>query len=385
MNHTRKKTINLRCYLGQKIFVIFNALAIIVHILVHQYAWQLYHNKVKIGNEFQDENTKVSIFYNIYIPKESKNGSEASIDQVHSITKEQLRLRNSSISSESTLFYVTNGRNISPLKNCPNCVHLEHNNEGDEVKTLSKLHDFCKHNPSQKVAYIHNKGSFHPSILNDMLRRMLTKAVFSEECLRLTSKNKTFTYNKSQSCRECNICGARFSPLPHFHIPGNMWVANCNYISKLISPTLFKDSMEQLVSKAMQRSKYRGMRNIPSHALIGRLRYSAEHWVASHPENCPCDVYSGDYTWAYEQIPQHDNWTADLAMAPRVKSLKHYANFDSFNKYYKNRRTGKWFTFEGRIFEWKTLYNQIPSNDSWVWSFYKKKYKWFDNNIDKFV
>ena len=89
---------------------------------------------------------------------------------------------------------------------------------GTEKLTLKLLFAYCSVNQNHSVFYIHSKGTFHPSSANDLLRRNLMKGVLAcIEQLALSSSD---------------VCGLRASPLPHPHLPGNMWVARCDYVAR---------------------------------------------------------------------------------------------------------------------------------------------------------
>jgi hypothetical protein len=77
---------------------------------------------------------------------------------------------------------------------------------GDESDTLQILYDHCKHNPDDRVFYIHSKGAFHPSEANDALRQNLMKAV--SHCIH------------ARVLDHGDICGLRFAPIPYPHISG---------------------------------------------------------------------------------------------------------------------------------------------------------------------
>merc|ERR1711862_304823 len=204
-------------------------------------------------------------------------------EEAVSYIKEQLESRSNSIYPNAPLYYLSTGKDIGGIPNCTNCEQLEHNAIGDEVLTLSKLYEFCLEHPEKNVAYIHNKGSFHPSERNDLMRRMLTKSVFSEECLHLKSPIKS--KNHPSNC-QCNVCGSRFSPLPHFHTPGNMWVGSCSYISNLIHPKVFGKTMDKITQCAPVSRFGKATEIYPCN--VGRDRFASEHWVHSHPDACPC-------------------------------------------------------------------------------------------------
>lgn len=168
----------------------------------------------------------------------------------------------------------------------------EHRDEGDEDLTLHSLHQYCKANndAETKVVYLHSKGSFHPSSDNDHLRKFLTEGALSEECANLPPN--------------CDVCSSRMSPHPHPHASGNMWLARCSYVSRLVDPYAKREG------------------KLPAtfgedNGCLGRGRYFFEHWAYSHPSVRPCDLYPGEeYTWAYENIPDV-GFEKELKMAPR--------------------------------------------------------------------
>ena len=114
------------------------------------------------------------------------------------------------------------------------------------------------------MTYIHSKGTFHPSAENDRLRRNLMKGVVG--CI------------QQGALASSDVCGLRASPLPHPHLPGNMWAARCSYVRKLPDPSIFNKKMV-LASKSLAAKS--GDSCQPWH--VGLSRFSAEHWVLSHP------------------------------------------------------------------------------------------------------
>ena len=102
--------------------------------------------------------------------------------------------------------------------------------------TLSVLHSFCVKNPGKRVRGVQQND-------DDFLRRMLTKSVFTDKCFNFQNP-----ISKKKSTCNCNVCSARFSPLPHFHTSGNMWVADCFYVWKLIDPLLLQSKTEDAVN-----------------------------------------------------------------------------------------------------------------------------------------
>jgi hypothetical protein len=58
------------------------------------------------------------------------------------------------------------------------------------------------------------------------------------------------------------------------HTSGNMWLSRCDYVQRLIDPYLFEKRMDNITSNCTNNGR---------ESCDGRLRYSAEHWIHSHP------------------------------------------------------------------------------------------------------
>jgi len=139
---------------------------------------------------------------------------------------------------------------------------LGHRINGTEMITLNSLWDFCKHNPHvEKVVYLHSKGSSRDTPDNANLRKFLTIGALSKECASVDPST-------------CNVCSSRFSPLPHPHTSGNMWLARCDYVRQLIDPFDFEERMSEFTSNCTSNGR---------ESCDGRIRFSAEHWIHSHP------------------------------------------------------------------------------------------------------
>ena len=184
---------------------------------------------------------QTTTFYHISIPP------EAGLDDLSNhlnIIKNQLQYKERY--PEAPLYFTSIGKEIKDIPNCINCKQLGHKSTGNEILTLSKLHDYCIKHPDRNVAYIHNEPSVRNEILSKSMRRMGTKSVFSDECFMLKTPR---TRSNDEKC-QCNVCSSRFSPLPHYHTSGNMWVSSCEYVSKLVKPESIAAKMDDLVFKA---------------------------------------------------------------------------------------------------------------------------------------
>jgi hypothetical protein len=328
------------------------------------------------------DTTERAIFYNIFVPNDDKNKQNAL-----SIVQQQLsKKRSTPLIAQAPVYYTLIGnpnatediQRICAVKNDNNHGHNNnHNNgkchqlrnveQGDEGLTLQSLWEYCQtqNHTDHLVTYIHDKGSFHPSEPNDKLRIMLTKAVFSNECQTINNNNK------------CNICAARFSAIPHYHMAGNMWTAKCRYVKHLIAPDRFASRMDDLVDYVLSHANDTDTNTTTSipqptpfqirlQFPLGLKRFSHEHWLGSHPSLQPCDVYPNpNYQNGYTNLPHpvYDKWKPRLQAAP-WRSPQVGSTTTSFAK-------GDWFCGRARLVEFAFLYdNMRPPPDSFVWEYY---------------
>ena len=219
------------------------------------------------------KDTKIHIFYNLF----TKSAEDE--ERVKLIVEEQFGHINPEL-HHTNVSITSIGHKLSSIPD--NSYIKEHYNEGGEDLTLHAVWEYCKanNNPNVKVVYLHSKGSYHPNESNHRLRNFVTSGALSYECATLPDT--------------CNVCSARMSPLPHPHTSGNMWLARCDYIAKLIDP------LAQREGKLPERLN-------EDNPCKGRGRYLGEHWVHSHPSVMPCDLYTGkEFTWAHLQVPRVD-------------------------------------------------------------------------------
>jgi hypothetical protein len=279
---------------------------------------------------------RIPIFYNLYVK------DEQDAPRVYDLVVDQLARRR----SEHTPVYVHSiGYNLS----IPNTVLLQHHDAASEMVTLHSLWRHCQNHTTGKVIYLHSKGSFTNSVMNEKLRKFLTTGAVSVGCSNLPST--------------CNLCSSRFSPLPHPHISGNMWLARCDYVKDLVDPSEMPDRMENVVATL----------GLPKRHLAcdGRLRFSMEHWIASSPLVKPCDLYTNkSFTWAYEYVPDdlYPNATR-LKRAPRY-ALKNFIKRGACN--------GRGTDIEQRLHEYQILYNtSLPDRSWWGWKIFEKNFTEF--------
>ena len=336
--------------------------------------------KISNNNDISDNDDvmkptkkKLSIFMNTFIQtNQTAKALDIVFDQLH-------RMRSQPLLDYSTVYY---GR-IGDLQKwarskCRNggkrkCIQVAAQKEGDESITLEKLHDYCKLHQDERVIYIHNKGSYTKSHGNRILRNVLMKAITSTDCLEMPSS--------------CNTCSSQFSGSP-VHYPGNMWVADCDYVAKLIPPQEFASLKQKVVDHAKNNTKpiendYLETRledgtwfkfhnstlwMYERESWLGVNRYAMEHWIGSHPDILPCDVFSrvdGYPKIGYNVLQtklQPASMTPTLRWAPGMGFKEHWTN-----KY----KIHPWFRKAGRLYEYRFLYKKEPDKDSWFYSFWK--------------
>jgi hypothetical protein len=172
------------------------------------------------------------------------------------------------------------------------CVEIAAQQRGGEEITLQAMHEYCTDRPADHVVYLHSKGTHTMTPRNDQLRDLLMKAIFSDECLSLgdpttatmvgcddaavntatddrgnnsssssSSSSSSGTHHPKKGllphhhhhhgCR-CDACSYKFAMWPAPHYPGNMYVAPCEYIRRLIPPNKFSVKKRALARRLKQ-------------------------------------------------------------------------------------------------------------------------------------
>lgn len=148
-----------------------------------------------------------------------------------------------------------------------------------------------------------------------------------------------------------------------------MWTARCSYIRQLYPPTDYPARLQEMFDQTLNHSTlqytsdYACLR--PYHEapnFWGLGRYALEKWPLSHPEVKPCDVLTvGEGQLSWEDFPQ--TWTPKLQRAPHDNAKASGIQTGPYKS--------TWARLKGRLFEWKFVYQEEPSNSSWIWKWYK--------------
>lgn len=291
-----------------------------------------------------------AIFFNAFVPPP---GVGAGPDNAIRIIKQQLAQRNISVMRDVPVYYTLIGKNISTEHIFThNCHLLQYASSGNEELTLQSLFDYCLQNPSARVTYIHDKGSFNKRRANEQRRAYTTKAVFSKACATMEM---------------CNICSLDFSVLPIHHAPGNMWTADCSYIQALIPPNQFMNKMNEMYASLETCASNSSCTTSTAIHLqpdmtwpdnyLGLGRHAMEAWAYSHPHVRPCATMEE----AYMSKPSLDEWTPKLLKAPKQNTIRGIGPRTEF----------PWFQREGKLYQYDYLYGETPPSNSWFWGTYQ--------------
>jgi len=328
----------------------------------------------------------VILFYNIFIPDDSKGANhaiEVITEQLGQVASSLRKLKNDTRST--ALFYnlIGNERAFTQeemkalcgqLHSQLSCEQIGYYETASESVTLQDIYDFCQNDDvaNARVTYIHAKGSYHQTEVNTNWRRALTDAVVHPDCLFPPDDR-------------CNICGAQFYTRFSTMYPGNMWTAKCSYVKRLLPPIEGGEYDQRKKESVMKFLKYRLWGQLSSTLLEDRVdyfglgRYRLEHWVGSHPSIQPCELHKKDVN--FESMITGNITAADYewGMGPRRNEV--VAEFPDAREVIEkdeNAQFREYFFLPGNLIKWFTLYGSegVPSQSSWAFKFFPAGDKW---------
>ena len=319
--------------------------------------------------------------------QEHREESSSRINHYNNVTVYFVTLSGRTLNATS-LEQICN-KNVTPHINCVHWKHVGNDTVwGGETDTLSEFHSYCRDTihkfPNARAAYIHNKGSFHPSRQNTRWRRVLTDAIIHPDCVNPPLTNSTEAAEEDQQ-QQCDVCGLNFATPPRMFttlFPGNFFTASCQYVNRLLPPKEYSDKLQTL-NKQVVRTR------IPPHFsftlktqkpwAIGAGRYAPEHWIGSHPSLKPCQLsVPPDYFyWEDHDHKIHYKSHFDFSVFPDTRPGGRLREDNEFWGVYLNStllnntdlRLRDYSLLGGLLFRWTRLYNNtIPPDDSWLWS-----------------
>jgi hypothetical protein len=293
--------------------------------------------------KYQKKIDNIPIFYNLFLNRDADRNETS---RVRRLVKEQL----SHLIPD--IHYPVYVHSIGKEMPIPNTELLQHHPEGAETVTLHSLWQYCREHREKKVVYMHSKGSFHHNPENERLRKFLTRSVLSRQC--------AYKDEHGENSFTCNVCTSRFSPFPHPHTSGNMFLADCEYVSNLINPLEFEERMND-IPRMKERMQMPEETRIDASG-VGADRFSCEHWIHSSPSVRPCDLYKpSTFIWGYAGVPnatvvdtidlEGDESAFELQPAPRFP----------FRVYQTDLTMDYWTGLHYRLQEYQALYNEVPA------------------------
>mmetsp|Transcript_21928 Transcript_21928/g.58458 ORF Transcript_21928/g.58458 Transcript_21928/m.58458 type:complete len:433 (+) Transcript_21928:113-1411(+) len=304
----------------------------------------------------------LTVFYHVFEDRIKKGGEALTT----SIVNQQLsKMRASGAFDQSVklkwTFIGPRDSGVPALLQCPTCQLVESSETGNEIVTLQHLYDYCSKHHSDLVVYMHTKGAYHACLFNNNLRRFLMKGIWSDAC------------HSQDMFQTCTACGSRFSPMPHQHYPGNMWLARCDYISRLTPPLKFESTMLSAVRAAMDKGVLPKGTDHGDPGLFGLGRFSAEHWLGSHPSHAPCDVCDNPrFTWNLRSLPAFSRGRSSVDWAPKLRP--HPRPDMPLAAFCKSCRIGAICNLSSlrswRLFEWKFLHPESEPQKGALWEYY---------------
>eukprot|EP00553_Chaetoceros_curvisetus_P001197 CAMPEP_0204616214 /NCGR_PEP_ID=MMETSP0717-20131115/3513_1 /ASSEMBLY_ACC=CAM_ASM_000666 /TAXON_ID=230516 /ORGANISM="Chaetoceros curvisetus" /LENGTH=177 /DNA_ID=CAMNT_0051629375 /DNA_START=1 /DNA_END=531 /DNA_ORIENTATION=- len=167
-----------------------------------------------------------------------------------------------------------------------------------------------------------------------------------------------------------------------------MWVAQCSYISKLVPPSRFESSQSNVIesmrnstekiesrkrwymTKLDNYTSYKFSRNhyklIEREYLIGTGRYAAEHWIGSHPDLKPCEVFPSK---DFPPIVYGRHIRVRGFHSPRLERIQETMNASIAEGFWNdNKVENPWLGKDGKLYLYKSLYSKVPPDDSWFYT-----------------
>lgn len=318
------------------------------------------------------EHPKHAVFYNIFV-----SPTEKDITIPSGIVLEQLQqIGESYAASTSSLhvYYNTVGNSIllegsvaeQIQAKCRNlglkCIHIAHYNEGYEELTLQKVHEFCSAHPDRQVIYLHNKGSYTQEEKRNRWRRHMTRAVTDKLCL--------------DHMDECTTCGLLFQPIFALLYPGNFFVAQCEYVSRLIAPKEFGTKSDAML--ASRPKDLVGVVYPETKVTRGEKRWAMEHWIGSHPSIVPCHLST--HPSILQWMKSDNGLPFEFMNATKLPILSRWLKNDLnrmktvLNDPSSRKREAGFLG--GLIWKWYSFYHELPPTDSWIWDYFPDGGEW---------
>lgn len=154
----------------------------------------------------------------------------------------------------------------------------------------------------------------------------------------------------------------------------SMWTLQCSYVRQLYEPKKYATAMETMYRATLRHKLHQNTtyaclqpRNWTHMNHVGLGRYAAERWALSHPHVMPCS--SLPHQLNMNKINSWDTpqaWEPVLTREPRRPAMATGLNSGKFGSAFAR--------LEGRLHEWRHVYNATPAKHSWIYKYYGKRF-----------
>ena len=94
-----------------------------------------------------------------------------------------------------------------------------------------------------------------------------------------------------------------------------------------------------------------------------------EHWLGSHPDFQPCEVFS-----TKDGLPQfqYDSLRYKRVFADKIETKLQMAPGMNFKEsWHLPMKLHPWFRRHGKLYEYEALYGKKPDQSSWFYNYWK--------------
>lgn len=317
-------------------------------------------------------NSSHAVFYDVLIVDGVDD--DGFQDSMHLVRKQLDELRNTTLPNDRQLFIVTMGderlKQTNLCSDTTNCVRDQHLDRRYEGESLRRLHAFCADNPSSRVTYLQNLTPWE--LLDEdeaRIRSLLllaTKGALSQPCQR------------ALDTRQVNVCGLRFQTTPALAMTGNMWSAECSYVSQLLTPVDFETKQRGVILDAL-------VKMVKGELSMGLIKdredylgldgHSMSLWIASNPALQPGSLLDDDVD---ELMEKGADLTVKEARIPREMTAIYDIDNTKLNKLLADKKTRipEYQFLAGHLTNWETLYGHSPDELSWIWLVFPDGQRW---------
>ena len=151
-----------------------------------------------------------------------------------------------------------------------------------------------------------------------------------------------------------------------------MWSARCDYVQKLISPfDLYSRNLKAYREKPnAMAANFFTSKNFALKYSLGEGRFAAQQFISNHPSMIPCSftrpMDAPNAIWSAD--PPGDFYSNYVIHVEKPLTIEEIMVNDNHLR--------EWYLLPGILWRYYSLYNEIPSPESWIWKHYPDGETW---------